>query len=106
MHKNNMVREYKQKKKEKRATINLGIEGEPFRDLFETKCKGMSATEFFRNATFLMYSDDKNYKERKIDYLKHKLLIFNNDIRMLVEERMKIEEELSKLGVDDWGAGD
>lgn len=95
------MREYKKKTKEKRATINLGREGDPFRDLFEKKCRGMSVTAFFRDAVFTMHSNDPVYKRRKIDYLKQKLLVAKNDIAMLVDERDRIQEQLIEAGASE-----
>lgn len=96
-----MVREYKIKRKEKRATINLGKKGELFRDLFEEKCRGMSVTEFFRDAVLTMHSSNPDFKQRKIAFLSHKLIMVVNDIRLRVDEKEKIIKQLEDAGVSE-----
>ncbi len=102
MRKNNMVRNWKKKGDGSRKTINVGKKGESFRDLVDRHVsKFESVTDFFRDCAMLMYSNDSSYKERKILMLKHQFIKANNDAKLAVEERRRIEKALKEAGANE-----
>lgn len=85
-----------------RVTVNCGKDGDPVHDIMKRKMqKGENQSEVMRDAILTMWSKDVEYKQRKKDFFKKKLLQTMNDIRLFVKERDRLIKELNKMKVSD-----